>query len=289
MGFDIDEYSRRAAPVDVGGVDFAAFRDRPLSAGTLRCLRYMHDIESHTVCYLRDLLLTHGHRDPRVTTFLTMWNYEEFWHGEVLGRVLAAHDEPAGRERVAATRRGLGLKDRFSPLASAVGSSLVGEDFVAVHMTWGAINEWSTRTGYAQLIAREGHPELTALITAIMRQESRHIAFYVTEARRRLDGRPRAQRITRLMLRRLWQPVGSGVMPPAETRFLLGWLFDGPEGWPAIRRIDADIDRLPGLAGLGLVAGRAARWGVPPERDPRALMPGRSWSRRSRPVMPLSG
>ena len=64
----------------------------------LRALRYMHDVESHTVCYLRDLLLTASHQDPRVTTFLTLWNYEEHFHGVALGRVLAAHGEAGSQE-----------------------------------------------------------------------------------------------------------------------------------------------------------------------------------------------
>jgi len=32
----------------------------------------MHDVESHTVCYLRDILVTRAHRDPEITSFLTM-------------------------------------------------------------------------------------------------------------------------------------------------------------------------------------------------------------------------
>lgn len=40
----------------------------------------MHDIENHTICYLRDLLVTNAHADPIITTFLTKWNYEEPWH-----------------------------------------------------------------------------------------------------------------------------------------------------------------------------------------------------------------
>ena len=57
----------------------------------------MHDVENHTVCYLRDVLVTRAHRDPEVTSFLTLWNYEEFWHGEAIAAILAAHDEPSGR------------------------------------------------------------------------------------------------------------------------------------------------------------------------------------------------
>ena len=67
------------------------------SAGrrVLRCLRYMSDVESHTICYLRDLLVTPSHRTPKITAFLTMWAYEEFWHGEALDKVLRAHGMPA--------------------------------------------------------------------------------------------------------------------------------------------------------------------------------------------------
>src|SRR4029453_5031084 len=104
--------------------------------------------------------------------------------------------------------------------------------------------------GYARLIDRARHPVLTALLSRIMRQEGRHIAFYAAEAERRLAARRRArppvlpdplaatmrqggrhiafyaaeaerrlagsrraQRLCRAALRRLWRPVGAGVMP----------------------------------------------------------------------------
>ncbi|HEU0131377.1 MAG TPA: hypothetical protein VFQ85_10365, partial [Mycobacteriales bacterium] len=247
--FDIDAYQRQAAPVSLDGIDFAAFRDRPLSPETLRCLRYMHDVESHTVCYLRDLLVTPSHRDPRVTTFLTMWNYEEHWHGAALARVLEAHGEPAGAARVAPMRRRLGRGDTVAPIVNALAGALLGDAFVAVHMTWSAVNEWSTQAGYARLAEREDHPVLTELLDRIQRQEARHVAFYVSEARRRLARSPRARRLVRLALRRLWAPVGSSVMPRAETEFLLRWLLSGDEGGRAVERLDTNVHRLPGLDG----------------------------------------
>ena len=94
MGFNIDSYKRRSAPVALDGVDFTVFERDPLDHDSLRCIRYMHDIEHHTICYLRDLLVTPAHRDHEMTTFLTMWALEEYWHGEALGAVLAAHGEP---------------------------------------------------------------------------------------------------------------------------------------------------------------------------------------------------
>lgn len=258
---DVEEFAASARPVQWDDLDIeTAFRERPLSAEALRCLRYMHDIESHTVCYLRDLLLTESHRDPRITTFLTTWAWEEQWHGVALSKVLEAHGEIGGNERISAVRSALGIKDRFGPLLTTIGSVLARRDFVAVHMTWGALNEWSTQAGYARLAAMEDHPVLTELLERIQRQESRHIAFYATEARERLAASPRAQKLVRLALNKLWSPVGSGVVPKEETAFLVQHLLcgDGGEAW--VRKLDQRLERLPGMSGMGLVQREVRRW-----------------------------
>ncbi|MDP9181871.1 MAG: ferritin-like domain-containing protein [Actinomycetota bacterium] len=258
---DVMDFARSSRPVEVDDLDLEhAFDDSPLSAETLRCLRYMADIESHTVCYLRDLLLTESHRDPRVTMFLTTWAWEEQWHGIALGRVLAAHGMESGDERVAAVRSGLGFKDRLGPLLTTVGSVLARKDFVAVHMTWGALNEWSTQCGYSRLAELEGHPVLSELLERINRQEARHIAFYATEARARLAESPRARRLVRFALDKLWAPVGAGVVPKEETAFLVQHLLSGEEGDKTVASLDARLHRLPGMEGLGLVTREVARW-----------------------------
>ena len=71
MTFDATTFQRLSARLETEDIDFDVFRDRPLPADALRCLRYMHDVESHTVCYLRDVLVTRAHRDPDITAFLT--------------------------------------------------------------------------------------------------------------------------------------------------------------------------------------------------------------------------
>src|SRR3712207_5780437 len=148
MSFDVDNYRRTVAPVRFDDLDFTTFRTSPLAPEVLRSLRYMHDVESHTVCYLRDLLLTRSHQDPRVTTFLTMWSYEEYWHGVAIGKVLEAHGEAAEDERIAPMRQRLaGWADRASPFASAVGSGPLGDAFGANHMTWGGLHEGSAQAG----------------------------------------------------------------------------------------------------------------------------------------------
>ena len=263
MAFDVDTLVRSGGRLEYEDLELRrAFQDRPLDPSSLRCLRYMHDIESHTVCYLRDVLLTRAHRDPDITTFMTVWNYEEHFHGEALSQVLAAHGELSGRPRVASTRALRGRRDRLRPVAFMVGSTLI-KDFTAVHMAWGAINEWTTQAGYARLSARAGHPVLTELLGRIMRQEGRHIDYYSTEARSRLTSSASARRVTRLALRKLWGPVGTGVRPQEETAFVINYLFGDADGAKVAARIDRHVDRLPGLTGLQLISRVRDRYGQP--------------------------
>ena len=91
MAFDIDKYTSTSVSVAWADLDFDNFKTNPLPESTLRSLRYMCDIEYHTVCYLRDLLVTPSHKEADVSAFMTMWNREEFWHGEALAAVLGAH------------------------------------------------------------------------------------------------------------------------------------------------------------------------------------------------------
>jgi hypothetical protein len=257
MAFDLETYKRVTGRLDYDDLDLDAFRDRPVAEPYLRCLRYMHDVEEHTACYLRNLLNTKAHHDPEITTFLTMWNFEELWHGEALGAVLAAHDEPGSTARVAAMRRRLGWRLTSSPVLW-MGFSAVTKHFLAVHMTFGVVNEWTTQAAYARLAATCDHPVLTELLRRIMKQEGRHIDFYLQQARTHL-ATTAAQRQTRFVLRRLWSPVGSSVMPEEETKHLSSTLFAGDVGRAMVERIDRRIDSLPGLEGLGLMAGAMER------------------------------
>jgi hypothetical protein len=264
VAFAIDDYARTAAPVRWDDLDLdGAFAARPLSPGALRCLRYMCDIESYTVCYLRDLLLTPSHNDPVITTFLTMWNYEEYWHGEVLADVLKAHGVPTGDAHMREVRERGGWRKKLDPIKQSLLANVIGEDFIATHMTWGAVNEWSTHAGYASLMRIEQHPVLTELLQRIIKQETRHIAFYNSQARERLARSTKAQRITRFALDKQWNPVGSGVMPDAEVEFLLSFLMGGPEGRAEARKIDQKIDSLAGLGGLHVVERALDKRGIP--------------------------
>jgi hypothetical protein len=96
------------------------------------------------------------------------------------------------------------------------------------------------------------------LVGRIVRQEGRHIDFYASRARTRLAASARARKLVRFTLQRFWKPVGSGVMPDAETQFLARYLMTDELGRAAAQRIDRQIDRLPGLGGLDLVTAAIA-------------------------------
>lgn len=262
MAFDIQRYARTSHSVQWADLDLDDFDEHPLPPHTLRSLHYMCDIEYHTVCYLRDMLVTPSHKEDDVAAFMTMWNREEFWHGEALAAVLGRHGITVDFDELKAKRIKLGWKDRLDPLKQSVLGNLVGTDFVAVHMAWGAVNEWSAIAAYNRLADLEGHPGLAELLRRIARQEARHVAFYATQARERLDKSRKAQRFTRLALRKFWGPVGSGVLPEEEVRHVMAHLFEGAEGLAEVRKIDEHVARLPGLDGLTIVEDSLRRRGI---------------------------
>ena len=250
---DLDAYVARSGPLDLTGIDWDEVPRHPLSAGAVRTLRYMQDIETHTIVYLRTLLSTRAMDDPEVATFFACWFYEETFHGRALARFLAAAGHPVPpRPRSRMT---------FAQWLDARSTGLVARawpDFVGVHMTWGAINELTTLVGYRRLSALAGHPVLSEILARIIRDESRHFWFYFHQAERWL-ARPRTARIARLLVDRFWAPVGSGVQPADETRFIGEYLLAGEDGRRAARTIDQTIRRLPGFDGVCLIEAWLAR------------------------------
>jgi len=264
--FDLDRYLRASKKVDLSGVSWERIKNTPLPVGEARCLAYMMDIETHTVIFLRDLLATKAAFEPDVTAFLSCWVYEELWHGEAFSRFLgeAGYDLAPDKERVWGDapypsrmarnewiRRKVGGRGYVSHLATLAAAALI-KDFVALHMTWGAVNELSTLTAYHRLIAKTKHPVLVSLLERIIKDERRHFAFYRAQARMRLGRSKQARTVTRWALQHLWAPAGTGVRPQQETDFTIAYLFGDEEGLGAARGMDATIGELPGLQGVGV-------------------------------------
>jgi rubrerythrin len=265
--FELGKYLRASRRLDLTGIDFDAVDGHALSRAEVRCLTYMMDIETHTVIYLRDLLTTTAAYDPEVTAFLSLWVYEEFWHGEALGRFLEAAGERFSPRRPAELRRAKGIRDLFGSIGMMIAARTV-PDFVALHMAWGAMNEYSTLSGYHRVMAKTSHPILVELLSRIVKDERRHYAFYHSQARMRLEGDRRAQKLVRWALDRLWSPVGTGVRPQRETDFVVLHLFGDEAGKASIREMERELSKLPGLGGMRLMSRALTRAerraGIPP-------------------------
>lgn len=244
---DPDHYLARSRPLDLDGIVWADVPKYVLTTDAIRILRYMQDIECHTIVYLRELLATRAIDDPEVATFLACWFAEETSHGRALARFLAE----AGHSVVSRARSQQSASQRVEASLIAA-TSRVWPSFAALHMTWGAINELTALTGYKRLAEVADHPVLTQLLTRIVRDESRHFSFYFRQASQRLR-KPGVSRVARFLVERFWAPVGSGVQPAEETIFLGERLFAGSSGRTAVRRIDSTIEGLPGFGGLRLV------------------------------------
>jgi hypothetical protein len=253
MAFDIDKFTETSVRVPWDDLDLEQFREHPLPDDTLRTLRYMTDVEYHTVCYTRDLLTTPSHKEADVSSFMTMWNREEFWHGEALSTVLGIHGITVDFDEIKAGRLKLGWKDRLDPIKQSIAGKIVGNDFVAVHMAWGAANELSAIQAYNRMAELEKNPTLAELLRRIAKQEARHVAFYTSQARDRLAKSKKAQVIARFALGKFWAPVGSSIMERVEVQHVMNHLMSGPDGRKAARKIDAAIGGMPGLKGLTIV------------------------------------
>ena len=294
--FDLDRYLRVSKRVDLSGVAWDRIREVPVSEDEARCLAYMMDIESHTSIFLRDLLATRAAFEPEVTAFLSCWVYEELWHGEAFSRFLgeAGYELAPDRELVTADssypsraprnqwiRRKLGSKGYLGHVGTMIGSAVM-DDFVAIHMTWGAANELSTLTSYHRVIAQTEHPELVNLLNAVIKDERRHFAFYRSQARMRLARSPRARRATRWVMDHLWSIVGTGVRPQEETDFIVVKLFGDEDGVQAAKEMDETIDELPGMRGAGIF--RRARNEAIARADAIHAHPPGMWAVRPTPA-----
>jgi rubrerythrin len=252
--FPLDRYLDASRTLSLDEYDWTRATAHPLSPELARALLYMLRIEAQTLFYVRDLLNTRTAYIPEISSFLTVWLYEEERHSRIFKRFLKEHGHEVAKDDHARVREASGSGPReWAEAFAAKWMSRATPHFVAVHMTWGAYQELSTIHAYERLGRRANHPFLRELCESIAKDERRHFAFYYNQAMRRLAP-PFAQKLTRTLLEHWWKPVGFGVHSPEHCTFMVDWFFGDGEGLEQVRRMDETMGKLPGLAGLGLYA-----------------------------------
>ena len=193
----------------------------PFDEAFLPVLVYMRDVEKFTEIYYQELMKTPTGNDPIIRRFMDKWATEEAVHGDLLNRFLEEANYPTDEKWFEKAKARIPKFQRVSSAFSTATARLTGKHFSAVHMTWGAINEFSTLTGYRTLWEKANHPVLTYLLKAIAREEAVHSFFYWTIARLKLQTSQFRQRMTRYIIQKFWTPVGQGLKREHETNYVI--------------------------------------------------------------------
>lgn len=230
-------------PLDAGHYDWAQ-AGVPLTDGERFQLTYAAQVEWGTEGYFASLDIS---KDPVVKEFLETWLEQELVHGDLLARVLAAQGMTIRATHRSPRQRFITARGRA---LNKIARRVVGDDFFAVHMSWGAVNELTTLRFYGVMRSRTTNPTLRAVLRDVMAQEALHYSFYRSMAIRHLDGNPRAQRMVRWVLEHLWSPVGVGLHPRRDADEMVRGLVGDDRD--VVAQIDGPINRMPGLEGLDL-------------------------------------
>lgn len=250
--FDVDRFIQLSGAVQVDDLDYQEAARAGVTDAETRILRYMGDTESHTILYMRDLLAGYTARDPEVTAFLSVWVYEELWHGRAIDMILAKSGRPQPKELYTAVTLGASLRELLEASLSQ-GAAYLTPKFVATHMAWGAINELTAAAAYTSLARHTANKPMATLLRRLAKQERKHYAFYYQQAEKRLTDDKWAQRLCKLALKKFWTPVGSGVGHMHNLRFVAAHLFNEPEDWQTLVDAEQTIQALPGMAWFNLL------------------------------------
>lgn len=250
--FNIDRFVELSGRIELDDLDWEECKKTGLTDAEARVLRYMSDTETHTILYMRDLLAGYSASDPEVTSFLSIWVYEELWHGRALDRVLTTAGHPPPPDQFTKATNGAHMRETIEATFSHLAASLTPR-FIAVQMTWGAINELTAGAAYQAVERTTKNATLAKLLNRITRQERKHFSFYYQQAEQRLRGDVWAQRLVNLALKRFWTVVGSGVGGDDNLGFIAAALFDSPEGIAALADAEGVIRKLPGVEWFNLL------------------------------------
>lgn len=266
---DIAQHLAVSAKVEIDDLDWETARRIGLTPQEVESLLYFADIESQTVHYFLEVAKLKVSRDPELLTFLTMWNYEEYFHSYAITRLLAecGVQVESATERAQKVRAGARFKAKFEDFGQGMIAKTMPKSFIALWMFWGALQECLTTQAYEELANTTQNPVLEELCRRIAKQERRHFAYYFGQSRKKLAGDRFAQRFVRWIAKTFYAPVGGGVKTDAEGARLVAQLFPGNRIFEVMGYIEKKMALLPGMEGLDC----ATRWAakvqpmLPPE------------------------
>lgn len=250
--FQLEKFINASRPLDLSGIVMEDAAQYGLSPSEVKVIRYMQDTEFYTVHYMKALMETRALADNEARSFMVCWGYEECYHGRALAKILEVCGHEPSKRSIEEFARPRKLAEVVQDFGGRV-LSMISPDFLATHMTWGAINELTAIHAYTRLAELSGNPVLAAVARRLVKDERRHFAFYYAQAKRRL-GTPLARKMASMSLKALWEPVGGSMAPLAERDFVGCYLFEDEAGRARLRDVDETIAKLPGMEWFDLVS-----------------------------------
>jgi rubrerythrin len=249
---DIAQHIAVSCRVDVEDLDWELCRKIGLTPQEVESLQFFADIESQTVYYFLEVAKLQVARDPELLTFLTMWNYEEYFHSHAITRLMTECGVKVdnAQERSTKIRANARFKAKFEDFGQSMMAKFVPKRFVSLWMFWGALQECLTTQAYEEIIRTTPNPVLAEMFRRIAKQERRHFAYYFNQARERLTDNKRNQKFCRYILNKFYAPVGGGVKTEAEAARLVAQLFPGDRIFEVMSYIERRMAQLPGMDGL---------------------------------------
>lgn len=249
---DIANHIAVSGRVDIEDLDWMACKQAGLEPTEIENLKFFADIESQTVYYFLEVAPLKVARDPDILTFLTMWNYEEYFHSHAITKLLVecGVDMQNPTERSTEVRANARFKAKVEQFAQGMMAKVFPQSFTALWMFWGALQECLTMQAYEQVINTTKNPVLKEMFKRIAKQERRHFAYYFNQARDRLDNNKANQRFCRFVVNKFYAPVGSGVKSESESVQLIARLFPGDRIIEVMSYIEKRMAQLPGMEGL---------------------------------------
>ena len=249
-----DSQERVLTPEFLKTIPWHTVKDHPLDPSFVPTLIYMRDVERFTSLYNDELARTPTGKDPAIKQFMERWSTEEITHSDLLHRFLEEAGYPSDERWYEEAKHNIPLAYRIKSHIVPHITNLLGHHFTGVHMTWGAINELSTLTGYQRLWTLAKHPVLDYILKHIAREEASHAFFYWSVARVKLLQSNFRQKLAKFMISKFWSPVGQGTKPATAANAVITNLFSGIEGLELIhQRVTRRIQQLPGLDMLNKV------------------------------------
>jgi hypothetical protein len=258
------DFARRWGPIDWR--DTVANTVITPDPAIARMLWALSNIENEAF-YVR-ISLQHGGMDrlAPIEEFLAIWLAEESEHARALAELSHRYGRAPQRLRTTGSAR----RRPFSTAAlRATGRYRRGT--LGAYLVVGAIQEHVAITTYRALADLVPEPPVRDVLAQIVRQEGRHMRFYLKSATTVLDRAPAAQRYTRAVLRRFWQPPGVALLGVTRWVAVFAPLLVQPQVPARLCRIEDIVAQVPGLGGLSLMQDFLAA--LPAHNSPKE-MPG---------------